>query len=325
MPRGYTDAGKEMTALERLNRARKNALIDRSVPGIRLRKNWCYLANRSLLCEEEWVHKDLIISDIISFSYLPNLRDEERWRAREKIFLFLSDGEADEDEMLSLACELSKKAKEAPYPKKVTELVLSTPLGMRLKSGKLAPDDDCLTSLCGPSPLFAHLLNRSEGNVGSLYEFLSLIESTPEDIMDRHKYQEHTIKKFLSEGHYAQLFYFLLLLNRQGKYLYLDPSGLRPENFNAELIRIRNRKPAVVIGLDDVFTTVAHINWFIQEFVKMNRFDDEYLILKDIVGTIDPKMFFIMVSAEDVDILYAHENGQYINLTDNWGGITNNL
>lgn len=311
MTKEYTDAGKNMTALQMLNRVRKNVLIDRSIPGMRVRKDWHYLANRSLLCEEEWTDKDLIISDIIGFSYLPNLTDEERCGVREKIFLFLSDGEADEDEMLSLASELSKKAKEALYPKGVIEFTFSTPMGMRLKSGKFAPYDECLISLCGPSPLFAHLLNRSKGNVGCLYEFLSLIESTPKDIMERHEYQERTIKEFLSEEHYTQLFYFLLLLNRQGKYLYVDPSGLRPENFNTWLLGIRNRKPAVVIRLADVFTTEAHIKWFIHEFVKMNGFDESYLILKDMVGTIDPKMFFIMVSAEDVYIVYAHENRQY--------------
>ncbi|MEM2948386.1 MAG: hypothetical protein QXY05_03695 [Candidatus Anstonellales archaeon] len=306
--------------LRALNKARVDGIISRSISHVIPDRNkWHYLANLSYILEEEPLEKRIkehILSSLIAYYHLPNLTNEERVGLLEKIYIFNSNiFEADEDEILSVAEKFSKKAERAAYPLKISSFILNFPLGMQVKDGKFSVDEDYPTSLLGLSPLFVHLINRHTENVGYLYEFRFLLESSLENIAKTYTEQEDSIVRFLSEEHLSALFPFLFLLNRQGKYIFLTSAGIRSYNFIFSPVCIKNfANSSIIFSLRDVFTTTQHRKWFIEEIVKDNDLQEALITLKDIASPIVYENFFVEISTE-LSLIYLN-NGKYHKLTN---------
>jgi len=294
----------KITRLRMLNIARVEAMRCKG------RKEWHYPANLSVLYEEGDCVKDVLLSHLIAYSYLPKLEPKERTKLRFKIYNWNKKIEdADEDEMLSLLVKLKKTAEDIRPPPEINKLFLFVPMGLEGDNGVIVPDSDIPNYLLGPAPFFSYALNQAAWSGIWFYEILNCIEMKAEHIMMAYERQENTLKKFLGEQHYSVLFPYLLLLNRQGKYIFYEfycfqysKEFLVPPT----LIKEGKRGNALLISIKDVFAHADHRKWFIKKFIEENELYEAYMNLKYIVGVVELERFGLILKESEAILAYLH-------------------
>jgi hypothetical protein len=301
----------ETTRLRMLNRAKVNAMISSSEVNPYA---WHYKANRSVLYEERNDVKDVMLSHIIAYYYLPTLNKKEREWLRKKIQCWDKNIEkADEDEMLKLLMRLRDKGKSVKHPKEMDKLLLNIPLGVEGKGGKFVLDRGIPNYLLGPAPVFAYALEQSKVAEVWFYEIMNYLEMQPSSIIQAYEIQEKTLKNFLGEYHYSVLFPYLLLLNRQGKYIFYRFHFLQSFGkfiIPPILVSERDGGKALLVSSEEVFASEEHRIWFLREFINENKLHEGYMALEDVVGVVELKRFAIVLHESWVDLAYM-ENGGY--------------
>jgi len=289
-----------------INRARVDALF--SPPG---QKEWHYPANLSVLYEERKSAKELLLSHLISYAYAPGLNPKERAELKLKIFGINKNIEnVDEDGLLEILIGLKQRFRDLKKTEYFDELLVNVPIGLCLKDGKLAIYEDYPAYLAGPAPVFAHILNSMDFAVSS-YELIALLEFEPRSIKLAYERQENTLTGLLGEFHYSTMFPFILLANRQGKYIFhRGYYGLEATNFKTPPYIVQRRKRAMVVGVDEIFASRKHAEWFVKNFIQENMLHEAYITLKDAFADIKQNNLGLVFFEEEVNLAYIEKSGQ---------------